>query len=82
MASILGKHFESKYTFPKGELPKWLCWLIAPAIPTTREIVANSYGYEFKADNTHSIQQLGISYRPVETTLVEHFKQIVDDGLI
>lgn len=82
MAAILGKHFGSKYTFPKGEIPKWFCWLIAPAIPTTREIVSNSYGYEFKADNTRSKEQLGITYRPVETTLVDHFNQIVEDGLI
>jgi len=82
IAAILNRHFGSKYTFPKGELPKWLCWLIAPAIPTTREIVSKSYGYKVNFDNTRSIKQLGITYRPVETTLVDHFKQIVDDGLM
>jgi len=82
IAAILDTHFGSKYSFPKGELPKWLCWLIAPAIPTTREVVAKNYGYKVNFDNTRSIKQLGIIYRPVETTLVEHFKQIVEDGLI
>lgn len=82
IAAVLDKHFGSKFTFPKGELPKWLCWLIAPAIPTTREFVAKGYGYKVNFDNTRSIKQLGITYRPVETTLVEHFKQIVDDRLI
>ena len=82
IAAVLDQHFGSKFTFPKGELPKWLCWLIAPAIPTTREIVTKSYGYKVDFDNTRSIKQLGITYRPVETTLVEHFNQIVEDGLI
>lgn len=82
IAAILDQHFGDKYSFPKGELPKWLCWLIAPMIPTTREIVAKGYGYKVNIDNTRSIKQLGITYRPVETTLVEHFKQIVDDGLV
>jgi nucleoside-diphosphate-sugar epimerase len=82
IAAVLDKHFGSKYAFPKGELPKWVCWLIAPAIPTTRETVSKGYGYKVKFDNTRSIKQLGITYRPVETTLVEHFKQLVDDGLI
>lgn len=82
IAAVLGKHFGSKYTFPKGELPKWLCWLIAPAIPTTREIVSKGYGYKVNFDNTRSTKQLGITYRPAETTLVEHFQQMVDDGLV
>jgi nucleoside-diphosphate-sugar epimerase len=82
IAAVLDQHFGSKFTFPKSELPKWLCWLIAPAIPTTREFVAKSYGYKVDFDNTRSIKQLGITYRPVETTLVDHFNQIVDDGLM
>jgi len=82
IAAILNQHFGSKFTFPKGELPKWLCWLIAPAIPTTREIVTKSYGYKVNFDNARSIKQLGITYRPAETTLVDHFNQIVEDGLI
>jgi dihydroflavonol-4-reductase len=82
IATILDTHFGSKYSFPKGELPKWLCWLISPAIPSTREVVAKNYGYKVNFDNTRSIKQLGIIYRPVETTLVEHFKQIADDGLV
>ena len=82
IAAILDKHFKGKYTFPKGELPKWLCWLIAPSIPATREVVAKGYGYKVNFDNTRSKKQLGITYRPAETTLIEHFQQMVDDGLV
>jgi len=82
IAALLAKHFGDKYSFPKGELPKWLCWLIAPTIPTTREFVSKSYGYEVNFDNTRSKEQLGITYRPADITLIEHFQQMVDDSLV
>jgi nucleoside-diphosphate-sugar epimerase len=82
IAALLDRHFGERYSFPRRELPKWFCWLTAPAIPTTRKIVSGNYGFEFKGENRRSIEHLGMSYRPAETTLVEHFRQIVGDGLV
>ncbi len=82
LADMLRAKFGDGYPFPKREVPKALLWLIAPTLGTTRKIVRHSYGIPFRLDNTRSIEELGVSYRPVEESIVEHFQQILDDGLL
>ena len=38
------------------------------------------YPIFFNADK--SIKELGIHYRDIETSLVEHFQQLLDDGVV
>jgi hypothetical protein len=38
-------------------------------------------GLPLKFDNRRS-RELGVQYRPVEQTFVEHFQQVIDDGLL
>jgi nucleoside-diphosphate-sugar epimerase len=82
IAALLDKHFGDDYRFPKRVLPKWVCWLMAPMIPSTRAVVAKSYGHELRSEGLRCVNELGLTYRPAETTLVDHFRQIVADGLI
>ena len=82
IGEILRKNFGDGYPFPKRELPKALLWLIAPLLGSTRRDVSRNYGYPLQLDNSRSIHELGIQYRPVEDTLVEHFQQILNDKLL
>jgi dihydroflavonol-4-reductase len=59
-----------------------MVWLIAPMIGITREFVSKNVGYPVKFDNTYSKKDLGLHYRPIEETIIEHFQQIIDDKLI
>lgn len=82
MGRILYKHFGGRYPFPKGKAPKFMVWLIAPMNGLTRKFVARNVGYTLKLDNSYAKQDLGMNFRPAEQTLVEHFQQMIDDGII
>jgi nucleoside-diphosphate-sugar epimerase len=80
LAALLRPHFPD-YPLPRRELPKWPLWLVAPLIGLRRGFVSKNAGYPLALDHRRSIQ-LGVSYRPLEETLVEHFQQLIDDGIL
>ena len=82
IADILAKKFGNNYPFPRREAPKFLFWLIAPLYGYTRKYVSKNVGIEVKYDNAKSKNDLNLSYLPFEQTIIEHFQQILDDGLL
>ncbi|HUS25489.1 MAG TPA: aldehyde reductase [Candidatus Binatia bacterium] len=82
IARILRRKYGRSYPFPRGEAPTLLVWAFGPLMgPITREFVSKNVGYPVAFDNTRS-KQLGVRYRPMEETFVEHFQQVIDDGLL
>ncbi|HAG96226.1 MAG: diaminohydroxyphosphoribosylaminopyrimidine deaminase [Pseudomonadales bacterium] len=84
VATILKKHFGKRYKFPFFELPKvivkWFGRLMdASAKP---RFIEQNVGHPLKFDNSRSKQRLGLQYHPLEQTFVDHFQQLIDDGLI
>lgn len=82
MGKLLRKNFGSRYHFPRREAPKFMVWLAGPMSGITRKFVAANVGYPQKFDNSYIRKDLGLEFRPVERTLVEHFQQMIDDGVI
>ena len=83
-AKILRDKFGETYPVPTKTLPKWLVWLVGPFLAenTTRKFIARNIGLPFRGDNSKSIRELGMSYRPLETSLIEMFQQLADNGLM
>jgi hypothetical protein len=44
--------------------------------------VTNNVGYPLRFDTSKARTQLGMEFRPPETTVVEHFQQLIDDGIV
>ena len=82
LGRALAESFGDRYPFPKRELPTFMVWLAAPTAGLTRKYVAGNMGHPLKFDNTRSRKDLGIECRPVEATVVDHFQQLIDDGLV
>lgn len=84
MSAILRDHFGSGFKFGKSILPKFMVWLAGPMInrALTRKMVSRNVGIAFIADNTKSRTELGVDYRPLETTLTDHFQQLIDAGRV
>jgi nucleoside-diphosphate-sugar epimerase len=82
IADILKKQYGKAYPFPRRVAPKWFFWLVAPLYGRTRKYVAGNIGFHMALDNTKSRESLNIDYRPFEQTVLDHFQQLVDDGLI
>jgi hypothetical protein len=48
----------------------------------TRKYVALNVGYPLRFDNSRTVAELGITFRPGAESVVEHFQQMIDDGLV
>ncbi len=70
------------YPLPKGFVPKWLFWLIAPLAGFTRNYVKLNVGYDLKFDNSYIHKDLGLNFIGFERTITDHFEQLLNDELI
>jgi nucleoside-diphosphate-sugar epimerase len=82
ISKCLQKEFDTKFPFPRRQVPKPLMWLAAPIYDITRAFVSRNVGYPITLANRHSREKLKVSYRPIDETVVDHFQQILDDGLL
>lgn len=84
LAKALQAKYGSKYPLPKKEMPKWLIWLMGPMInkALTRKFVSRNIGYEWRADNSKSIKELGATYRPLADSVNDMFQQLVDNKMV
>jgi len=82
LSKILREHFGRRYPFPRTKLPKFMVLLSAPFIGLDKGFVRNNVGYPLKYDNSYSQSDLALTYIPIEQTMVEHFEQQLDDGLV
>ncbi len=81
LGQMLRNHYGNSYPFPKSELPKWMVWLMAPAVVgVSRKMVANNMGYPRKVDYSKSLKALQMKYTPVEKSIVDFFNQMIESG--
>jgi len=81
MANVIQANYP-KYPLPKGFVPKWLFWLIAPLAGFTRKYVKLNVGIDLKFDTSYIRKDLGIEFIPFEKTITDHFEQILADGIV
>lgn len=83
LAELLRDRFGKDYPLPKKVLPKWLAWLLIPLLvrSITREYISRNMNHPFRADNSKSINDLGLAYRPLSETINEMFQQMADAGI-
>ncbi|MBK9291020.1 MAG: aldehyde reductase [Bacteroidetes bacterium] len=82
LAEILRQKYSNKYPFPKRTLPNGLVWLMAPLAGLSRSMVSHNMGQPWKVDNTKSLRELGMKYRPVEQSITEMFEQMIAAKLV
>jgi len=82
----IGKALRAKFgwrpSFPLIEAPKPLIKLVAPIAGLTRKFVELNVGYPLRFDNTRTVKELGIEFRPGAESVTDHFQQMIDDGLV
>ena len=82
-ASLLKDKYPS-YPLPPMPAPKCLLMIVGPWIDKTmtREMIKRNVDVPIKLDNSKSINQLGIHYRPLKTSLEDMFAQLIESGQI
>jgi len=82
LTQALNKKFGNQFPLPTRYLAKPIVWLLAPLVGFKRKMITNNVGHEWKVDNTKSIQQLEMHYKPIDVSIVEMFQQLVDNGIV
>lgn len=71
IAQVMREHFGKAFKLPKRPLSNWILYLIGPRVGFSRRFLRGNLGYIPAFDVSRSINELGLSYRPVEETIVD-----------
>jgi dihydroflavonol-4-reductase len=82
IGKIRRSSFGWSMAFPTFEAPKLMIKLAAPVAGLTRKFVDLNVGWPIAFDSSRATKELGIDFRPAEESVVEHFQQMIDDGLV
>ncbi|MEU4038326.1 NAD-dependent epimerase/dehydratase family protein [Streptomyces collinus] len=59
---------------PRTTLPHWPVRILGPAFGLTQDYIRKHLGIRFRVDNSRGVRELGLTYRPVEETLLDHYE--------
>ena len=73
ISQILRDRHPRNLRLPRTRLPHWPVRVLGPAFGLTQDYIRKHLGIRFTVDNRRSIEELGISYRPFEETITDHY---------
>ncbi|MER6738449.1 NAD-dependent epimerase/dehydratase family protein [Streptomyces puniciscabiei] len=74
MARVILARHPRDLRLPRTRLPHWPVRILGPAFGLTQDYIRKHLGIRFRVDNSRSIRELGLSYRPLEETLLDHYE--------
>lgn len=77
IGEVLNKRFGNSYGFPKRNLPKFLIWLVAPAVGIPRNYISRNVNHPIYFDNKKGLNELDLTYRNTDDTVIEFFEQLL-----
>ena len=79
---ILRARFGDRYPFPRFVLPKPIVALASLPMGIRPRFVARNVGHPVRFDNSYARSDLAMTFRPAAQAVVDHFQQLLDDGLV
>lgn len=76
IAEILKDKFGKKYNLPSIEIPKIFLYLFGWSQGLTWKYINRNIGHEIEFNNSRSIENLKLEYRPIKETLIEMVEQL------
>jgi nucleoside-diphosphate-sugar epimerase len=74
ISKFLKRVHDKPALIPSWHMPHLLFRLLAPLGGMSQKWVSANWGILFAVDNKRSIEELGVKYRPVEETLLDHLE--------
>ncbi|MFJ6388014.1 NAD-dependent epimerase/dehydratase family protein [Streptomyces sp. NPDC091972] len=74
MSRIIRTRHPRDPRIPRTALPHWPVRVLGPAFGLTQDYIRKHLGIRFRVDNSRSVRELGISYRPIEETVLDHYE--------
>lgn len=82
MGKVLRGHFGNDFPFPRKAVSNLAALMLAPRRGIPQAVARRNLGYPLRFDNTRSRTALGMTYRPAAESVVDHFQQLLDDGMM
>lgn len=84
MVKPIHAKYGKQYPMSAKALPKWLIWTFGPMMDKAleRKYIARNVNHKFTADNSKAVKELGLSFKPLDQTMVESFDVLVENKLI
>ncbi len=82
IASILRDHFGDGYPFPRQTVSRVVALMLAPRRRIPQAVARRNIGYPLRFDNRYAREALGMTFRPAAESIVDHFRQLLDDDLV
>ncbi|HRX30545.1 MAG TPA: NAD-dependent epimerase/dehydratase family protein [Tenuifilaceae bacterium] len=76
ITKIVGEKFPNRFKLPKVEVPKFLLYTVGWAFGLTAKFIKRNVGYKIKISSKKSVQDLGLTYTPLETTICDMVEQM------
>lgn len=73
IAKIMRTVHKRRFLLPDHQIPDWLVKVIGPWFGLTQIYIRNHLGIRFAVDNRRSLDELGVIYRPLQETLIDHY---------
>lgn len=74
MSRVIRTRHPRDLRLPRTALPHWPVRVLGPAFGLTQDYIRRHLGIRFRVDNSRSVNELGITYRPIEQTLLDHYE--------
>jgi nucleoside-diphosphate-sugar epimerase len=74
MSRIIRDRYRARLLLPRHSVPDWAVRRLGPRFGLTQDYIRKHLGIRFAVDNRRSVEELGIAYRPVEETVLDHFE--------
>jgi nucleoside-diphosphate-sugar epimerase len=78
----LVSQYGTRYNISTRKLPKILFYIAGPLMGFSLKFVRRNVSIPIKIDNSRSIEELGMAFRPIEATISDQVEQIEMDGLM
>lgn len=77
IANIIRSEFPGKFKLPKKTLPKIFVMLVGWMFGFSTKFVSRNVGFAIIINNRKSIEELGLKYNPLHTTVTDMVKQMI-----
>jgi len=74
MSRVIRERYPARVVVPRHAVPDWAVRVLGPRFGLTQDYIRKHLGIRFAVDNHRSVEELGIDYRPVEETVLDHFE--------
>ncbi|MET8453259.1 NAD-dependent epimerase/dehydratase family protein [Streptomyces sp. NPDC005209] len=74
MSRIIRTRHPRDLRLPRTALPHWPVRILGPAFGLTQDYIRGHLGIRFRVDNSRGVRELGLTYRPIEETLLDHYE--------